>query len=57
MLMRLLKHKQDIYDDRSLVMELKDDHSGCIKSGVTLDILVAWNDLDELNELIKATYE
>lgn len=57
MFMRLLRHKQKIFNDTSLVMELKEDHSGCIKSGITLETIVVWNDLDELNELIKATYE
>lgn len=53
MLMRLLRSKKKKLNDDSLVLEVREDHSGCIKSGATLDIWVQWNDLFELNEILK----
>lgn len=39
--------------DEEYLLEFRADNSGCIKSGITFDVIVSWNSLDELNENIK----
>lgn len=57
-LMRYLRHLEAHYgaEDGQLILELRSDHSGCVKSGITYDVLESWTNLEELNEKLKILY-
>ena len=50
--MRLLRKLEELHS-ATLIMEFQSDHSGCVKDNATFDIKVAWNDLEQFNELVK----
>ena len=51
-IMRLLRKVEEHYNE-TLILELKSDHSGCIKSSITYDIYKEWSDLESFNDLVK----
>jgi len=53
-LMKVLRKKEEIFGG-SMVMELRADHTGCIKNAITTEILVEWHDLDELQQVLQGS--